>query len=74
MSVSIGSLKYKVTADLSDYSSKMAKLKAMRNTATKEEKKRLDLEIKALKNAHKQEQQILKQRQQSYTNFVSMQR
>ena len=71
MAVSIGSLKYKVTADISDYSEKMARLKALRNSATGEEKKRLDLEIKALKSAQKQEQRILKQRQKSYTDFVN---
>lgn len=71
MAVSIGSLKYKVSADISDYSKKMSQLKALRNSATAEEKKRLDIEIKALKNAQKQEQNILRQRAQAYARFIN---
>lgn len=72
MSVSIGSLKYFVSADISDYTSKMAQLKAARKTATKDNKAVIDQQIRLLKQQQKEEKQILKQRQQAYNTFANV--
>lgn len=71
MSTSIGSLKYFVSADISDYTAKIAQLRVMRKNATKEEKEQIDKQIRLLKQQQKDEKAILKQRQQTYNTFVT---
>lgn len=72
MSTSIGALKYFVSADISDYTSKMTQLKAARKTAAKDEKAAIDQQIRLLKQQQKDEKAILKQRQQVYNTFANV--
>lgn len=71
MAVSIGSLKYIVGADISDYTSKMAQLKALRKTASKEEKEAIDKQIKLLRDQQRKEKQILRDRSKAYNDFAN---
>lgn len=71
MSVSIGSLKYIVGADISDYTAKMAQLKALRKTASKEEKEAIDKQIKLLRDQQRKEKQILRDRSKAYNDFAN---
>ena len=71
MSTSIGSLRYLVSADITDYTAKMAQLRAMRKNATAEEKEQIDKQIRLLKQQQKDEKAILKQRQQAYNTFAN---
>lgn len=71
MSISIGSLKYFVSADISDYTSKMAQLKAARKTASKEEKLAIDKQIKLLRDQQRKEKQILRDRSKAYNDFAN---
>lgn len=72
MSVSIGSLKYIVSADISAYTSKMAQLKAMRKTASKDEKATIDQQIKLLREQQRKEKQILRDRSKAYNTFANV--
>lgn len=71
MSVSIGSLKYLVSADISDYTSKMAQLRALRKTASKEEQLAIDKQIKLLRDQQRKEKQILRDRSKAYNDFAN---
>lgn len=71
MAVSIGSLKYIVGADISDYTSKMTQLKALRQTASKEEKLAIDKQIKLLREQQRKEKQILRDRSKAYNDFAN---
>ncbi len=71
MSTSIGSLRYVVSADISDYTAKLAQLKAMRQTASKEEKLAIDKQIKLLRDQQRKEKQILRDRSKAYNDFAN---
>lgn len=71
MAVSIGSLKYIVGADISDYTAKLAQLRAMRKTASKEEKLAIDKQIKLLREQQRKEKQILRDRSKAYNDFAN---